>query len=70
MRARRPDSKLSHYRHSSWTPVAGGVVFVHPAGYPSTDAQKRAYAENFIRKKLGEEHVADLDWENSVVLDD
>ena len=33
-----------------------------------TDDDRKKYAEDFIRQHLGEEHVADLDWENSVVL--
>lgn len=30
----------------------------------------RAWAEELIRKKLGPEHVADLDWDNSFVTED
>lgn len=29
----------------------------------------RRYAEELITDKLGAEHIADLDWENCVVLD-
>lgn len=30
----------------------------------------REWAEGLIRENFGEEHVADLDWENSFVIDD
>lgn len=30
----------------------------------------RAFAEGLVRAKFGEEHVEDLDWENSKIFDD
>jgi hypothetical protein len=39
-----------------------GFTFLHPY---SEDARK--FAEELIREEFGEEHVADLDWENSIV---
>lgn len=30
----------------------------------------RAYAEGLVREVLGDQHVADLDWENCFILDD
>lgn len=30
----------------------------------------RAYAERLVREQLGEEHVKDLDWENSFISED
>lgn len=38
--------------------------FVHPYG-----RDPRAFAEDLVRQVYGEEHVADLDWENSLVVD-
>lgn len=34
------------------------------------DAEFRKFAEEMIADKLGQEHVADLDWENCLVFDD
>lgn len=54
----------------------GGFEFSHPyRAYKYTDrAERDAYlkewAEDMIRDALGEEHVADLDWENCMVSDD
>lgn len=42
----------------------GEFVFDHPYG-----DDPRAFAERLVCEQLGEEHVADLDWENSVVVD-
>lgn len=44
----------------------GGFYWDHPYGADSG----RAFAERLIERELGPGHVADLDWENSVVLDD
>jgi hypothetical protein len=30
----------------------------------------RAWAEDLVRAEAGEDHVADLDWENCMVVDD
>jgi hypothetical protein len=40
-------------------------AFSHPYG-----DDHLAWAKDFVREQCGEDHVADLDWENSVVLDD
>ncbi|PZF83218.1 hypothetical protein [Jiangella anatolica] len=34
------------------------------------EEDKLKWAQDLIREELGEEHVADLDWENSFVTDD
>jgi len=39
--------------------------FTHPYGQDA-----RAWAENLIRDEYGAEHVNDLDWENSLIVDD
>jgi hypothetical protein len=39
--------------------------FAHPFG---EDARK--FAEDLIRDTFGEEHVQDLDWENSFICDE
>jgi hypothetical protein len=52
-------------QRESWT-------FDHPRdtyGRHRSEAD-REFAERIIREELGEEHVADLDWENSLVVDD
>lgn len=38
--------------------------FSHPYG------DYRDYAESLVREVFGAEHVADLDWENCLVLED
>lgn len=40
-------------------------AFEHPYG-----DDPRHFAEALVRKALGDEHVADLDWENCVISDD
>lgn len=39
-------------------------VFGHPYG-----DDPRTYAEDLVRSKFGEEHVADLDWESCEIVD-
>lgn len=39
--------------------------FEHPYG-----EDPRAFAERLVREVYGDEHVADLDWENCVVTDE
>ena len=39
--------------------------FEHPR-----DEDPRAFAERLVRAALGEDHVADLDWENCTIVDD
>jgi hypothetical protein len=39
--------------------------FIHPYG---EDARK--FAEDMVREEFGEEHVADLDWENCLINED
>lgn len=43
----------------------GGFTFDHL----DEGEDPREFAERLIREKLGDKHVADLDWENSVILD-
>ena len=43
----------------------GDLDLSHPYG-----ASFREYAEDLIRKELGDDHVRDLDWETCEVLDD
>jgi hypothetical protein len=44
--------------------------FAHPwLTGPKAD-DPRAWAEELVRDTFGEEHVADLDWENCRVVDD
>lgn len=47
-------------------------VYRFDFGHPrlDTDESKREFAEMLIRRELGEEHVADLDWENSWIVYD
>lgn len=42
--------------------------FAHPYGVTDPE-QLKAWARQFIVDALGEEHAADLDWENSNVYD-
>lgn len=44
----------------------GEFTFTHPL---STD-DVRTWAEELVRDEFGAEHVADLDWENCLVVDD
>jgi hypothetical protein len=39
--------------------------FTHPYG-----EDPRKFAEELVRDVLGDEHVKDLDWENSTIYDD
>lgn len=39
--------------------------FLHPYG-----DDHRKFAEDLVRSTFGEEHVADLDWDNCVIVDD
>jgi hypothetical protein len=46
-------------------------AFSHPYGVKDDDTEKlRAFAEQLVRDKFGEDHVADLDWENCVITDE
>jgi hypothetical protein len=36
----------------------------------SSEAELKAYAENLIREELGVEHVANLDWDNCIIVAD
>lgn len=38
--------------------------------HPGVGEDYRAYAEELVRDTFGEEHVADLDWDNCVIVDD
>lgn len=53
----------------------GDFHFDHPyADYKlppeERDAVYRKFAEELVRAELGEEHVADLDWDDCVIVDD
>ena len=54
--------------------IIGDFDFGHPNHYglpeADRDAAYRKYAEDLVRSELGDEHVADLDWENCTVIDD
>lgn len=39
--------------------------FTHPYG-----EDYREWAEDLIRRELGDDHVKDLDWDNSIVLEE
>ena len=43
----------------------GGFDFTHPNGKDHFE-----WAKEWVRDVFGAEHVADLDWENCLVLDD
>ena len=43
----------------------GGFNFGHPY-----DEDYRAWAEDWVRQEFGEEHIADLDWDNCRVISD
>lgn len=45
-------------------------TFEHPYGVRNNEAKLREWAENLVREEFGDEHVADLDWDNCRVLDD
>lgn len=38
--------------------------------HPGVREDPRAYAEEMVRDAFGDEHVADLDWDNCVIVDD
>lgn len=46
----------------------GRFSFSHPDS--NSEADRLAYARELVASELGEEHVADLDWENCQVHDD
>ena len=51
----------------------GPFEFGHPAlthSDPSKNDDPRQWAEDLVRRALGEEHVKDLDWEHCVIVDD
>lgn len=65
---------MLHSRYGCETGCCGHAVqmgdeekfeFTHPY-----DQDPREFAEQLIRETFGEEHVADLDWKNSVIVDD
>lgn len=43
--------------------------FDHPP-FEASEAAKIAWAREFVRRELGEEHVADLDWDHCILSDD
>lgn len=38
--------------------------------HPWQDQDHRKFAEDLLREEFGEEHVADLDWENCIISED
>lgn len=40
--------------------------FIHP----DRGEDHRAFAESLLREEFGEEHVADLDWDNCLICED
>lgn len=44
-----------------------GFHFAHPETY---EEDERTFAKRLVTEELGPEHVADLDWENCLILDD
>lgn len=70
---RRPRVIVYHAFYGCDTGCCGHVVelggaerfdFMHPYGQ-----DPRAFAEELVTDKFGAEHVADLDWDNCVVID-
>lgn len=57
------DAPPGFRKPTNWT-------FDHPYGAKNDEAKLREWAENLVREEFGEEHVADLDWDNCRVLDD
>ena len=47
-----------------------GWVFNHPDLDDDDDAADLAWAKEVVRDELGEDHVADLDWENCDLVSD
>lgn len=50
-----------------WVELNGDEYFnfSHPYG-----RDPRAYAEDLVRRQFGAEHVADLDWDSCIIVDD
>jgi hypothetical protein len=43
---------------------------VYDLSGPDREERMRKWAEELVRDTFGPEHVADLDWENCVIVDD
>lgn len=43
--------------------------FDHPAGWGHNGETPREFAERLVRKEFGEEHVADLAWDECEIVD-
>lgn len=54
-----------HYIKVDGEEKLGSFQFDHPYG-----GDKLAWAKQFVAEQFGEEHVADLDWDNCIVTDD
>jgi hypothetical protein len=53
--------------------LAGSFDFEHPRpGWGASQIKETdlEFAKRFIKARCGDDHVKDLDWENSVVVDD
>lgn len=48
-----------------WTRDTRKFNFDHPYG-----ETHREFAENLVRQEFGEQHVADLDWDNCLIVED
>lgn len=54
-----------HYVKEADEPGYGKFQFEHPYGGDTLDL-----AKGLVRAEYGEEHVADLDWDNCIIVDD
>ena len=66
---------MYHERYGCATGCCGHAVYVDDErvgfefGGADSDKTHREFAEFLVTQELGSEHVADLDWENCLVLD-
>jgi len=56
-----------HYIEVDEDSSLGGFYWDHPKSDKLPEALE--FAQELVRKELGEEHVADLDWESCVIYD-
>lgn len=57
------DAPPGYHPPINWT-------FDHPWSAGNDEGKLREWAEDLVRKEFGDEHVADLDWDNCRILDD
>ncbi len=48
----------------------GVIRNVFRFAHPYEERSARAFAEEMVRDAFGDDHVADLDWEGCVIVDD